>query len=423
MTLSRGRDLLAIPGPSIIPDRVLNAMHRAAPNIYEGELIALTESVLADLRRVARTDGQGGALHRQRPCGLGGVDRQPPRARRQGAVSRHRALRARAGRRRRGRWASTSRSSTSASTTRSTPPASPSGWRPTAPARSAWSGVVQTDTASSVRNDVRDGTGGARRRRASGAPRRRLHREPRLRPLRDGRLGRRRDGRRLPEGADDPARPRDDLPRAEGRGGAGALPEPLLGLGAADGAGGLLPALLRDGADASPLRAAHGPRHDPRRGGARGGLAAARGLRAGDLGGGRGLGRGRRAAAQHRRPRPAQPCGDDDPHRARRRHAAPALVRRNRRADPRDRADAPGIDPDGVFRIGHMGHLNPPMVLGTLATIEAGLASLGIAHGAGRRRGGGGDCRRCREGRRRPTPARWQSSRDWSKLKTVRSSQ
>jgi alanine-glyoxylate transaminase/serine-glyoxylate transaminase/serine-pyruvate transaminase len=58
MTLSRGRDLLAIPGPSIIPDRVLNAMHRAAPNIYEGDLLAMTESVLADLRRVARTEGK-----------------------------------------------------------------------------------------------------------------------------------------------------------------------------------------------------------------------------------------------------------------------------------------------------------------------------------------------------------------------------
>lgn len=28
------------------------------------------------------------------------------------------------------------------------------------------------------------------------------------------------------------------------------------------------------------------------------------------------------------------------------------------------------------FRIGHMGHLNPPMILGTLATIEAGLAAM-----------------------------------------------
>ena len=30
-----------------------------------------------------------------------------------------------------------------------------------------------------------------------------------------------------------------------------------------------------------------------------------------------------------------------------------------------------------------MGHLNPPMLLGTLATIEAGLRALGIAHGTG----------------------------------------
>jgi alanine-glyoxylate transaminase/serine-glyoxylate transaminase/serine-pyruvate transaminase len=45
--------------------------------------------------------------------------------------------------------------------------------------------------------------------------------------------------------------------------------------------------------------------------------------------------------------------------------------------------NVPGVDPDGVFRIGHMGHLNPPMILGTLATIEAGLAHLGIAHGPG----------------------------------------
>jgi alanine-glyoxylate transaminase / serine-glyoxylate transaminase / serine-pyruvate transaminase len=57
MTLSRGRDILAIPGPSIVPDRVLNAMHRAAPNIYEGELIELTGTVIADLKRLARTEG------------------------------------------------------------------------------------------------------------------------------------------------------------------------------------------------------------------------------------------------------------------------------------------------------------------------------------------------------------------------------
>jgi alanine-glyoxylate transaminase/serine-glyoxylate transaminase/serine-pyruvate transaminase len=29
------------------------------------------------------------------------------------------------------------------------------------------------------------------------------------------------------------------------------------------------------------------------------------------------------------------------------------------------------------FRIGHMGHVNPPMVLGVLGTIEAALAAIG----------------------------------------------
>ena len=58
MTLSRGRDILAIPGPSIIPDRVLTAMHRPAPNIYEGELVEMTETIVADLARVARTAGK-----------------------------------------------------------------------------------------------------------------------------------------------------------------------------------------------------------------------------------------------------------------------------------------------------------------------------------------------------------------------------
>ena len=35
------------------------------------------------------------------------------------------------------------------------------------------------------------------------------------------------------------------------------------------------------------------------------------------------------------------------------------------------------------FRIGHMGHVNAHMVLGTLGTIEAGLTALGIPHGPG----------------------------------------
>lgn len=55
MSLAHGRPTRAIPGPSIIPDRVLNAMHRAAPNIYEGALIEVTDHVRAGLKRVART--------------------------------------------------------------------------------------------------------------------------------------------------------------------------------------------------------------------------------------------------------------------------------------------------------------------------------------------------------------------------------
>ncbi|RMH48555.1 MAG: alanine--glyoxylate aminotransferase family protein [Alphaproteobacteria bacterium] len=55
MTLARGRHFLSIPGPSVMPERVLRAMHRDAPNIYEGEIIALTREVIAGLKRVACT--------------------------------------------------------------------------------------------------------------------------------------------------------------------------------------------------------------------------------------------------------------------------------------------------------------------------------------------------------------------------------
>jgi alanine-glyoxylate transaminase/serine-glyoxylate transaminase/serine-pyruvate transaminase len=57
MTLANGRPYLAIPGPSVIPDRVLRAMHRGSPNIYEGPLIDLVASLWPDLRQVAGTAG------------------------------------------------------------------------------------------------------------------------------------------------------------------------------------------------------------------------------------------------------------------------------------------------------------------------------------------------------------------------------
>ena len=57
MSLSQGRQYLAIPGPSVIPDRVLQAMHQPCPNIYEGGLIDLTNSLVPDLKSVAGTSG------------------------------------------------------------------------------------------------------------------------------------------------------------------------------------------------------------------------------------------------------------------------------------------------------------------------------------------------------------------------------
>ncbi|WP_300056153.1 aminotransferase class V-fold PLP-dependent enzyme [uncultured Roseobacter sp.] len=52
-----GRGYLAIPGPSVMPEAVLSAMHRPAPNIYAGELPEMMPGIVADLKRVARTDG------------------------------------------------------------------------------------------------------------------------------------------------------------------------------------------------------------------------------------------------------------------------------------------------------------------------------------------------------------------------------
>jgi alanine-glyoxylate transaminase/serine-glyoxylate transaminase/serine-pyruvate transaminase len=36
-----------------------------------------------------------------------------------------------------------------------------------------------------------------------------------------------------------------------------------------------------------------------------------------------------------------------------------------------------------AFRIAHMGHVNAPMVIGTLGASKMGLVTLGIPHGAG----------------------------------------
>ena len=55
MSLATGHPLIAIPGPSPTPDRVLRAMHRASPDIYDTEIFGTIQRVMAGLRRVAGT--------------------------------------------------------------------------------------------------------------------------------------------------------------------------------------------------------------------------------------------------------------------------------------------------------------------------------------------------------------------------------
>jgi len=58
MSLRHGREFLAIPGPTTVPDEVLNAMHRPAVDIYGGDLIEVTRSCLEDLKKIFRTAGR-----------------------------------------------------------------------------------------------------------------------------------------------------------------------------------------------------------------------------------------------------------------------------------------------------------------------------------------------------------------------------
>ena len=58
MTVRAGREVLAIPGPTTMPDEVLRAMHRPAVDIYAGPLVALTDGLLKDVARVFKTKGR-----------------------------------------------------------------------------------------------------------------------------------------------------------------------------------------------------------------------------------------------------------------------------------------------------------------------------------------------------------------------------
>src|SRR5437868_8701163 len=58
MTVRAGREFLAIPGPTNMPDEVLRAMHRPALDIYSKEMLDLTHSLLADLKKLFVTKGE-----------------------------------------------------------------------------------------------------------------------------------------------------------------------------------------------------------------------------------------------------------------------------------------------------------------------------------------------------------------------------
>src|SRR5258707_3315638 len=58
MVVRAGREFLAIPGPTTMPDEVLRAMHRPELDIYSDQMIGMTDSLLRDLSRLFATKGQ-----------------------------------------------------------------------------------------------------------------------------------------------------------------------------------------------------------------------------------------------------------------------------------------------------------------------------------------------------------------------------
>ena len=58
MTVANGREFLSIPGPTNVPDAVLAAMQRPAIDIYSGDMLEMTRSLHEDLSKVFRTDSR-----------------------------------------------------------------------------------------------------------------------------------------------------------------------------------------------------------------------------------------------------------------------------------------------------------------------------------------------------------------------------
>jgi len=58
MTVRAGREFLALPGPTTMPDEVLRAMHRPAIDIYSDQMLGMTDSLLRDLSKLFATAGR-----------------------------------------------------------------------------------------------------------------------------------------------------------------------------------------------------------------------------------------------------------------------------------------------------------------------------------------------------------------------------
>jgi alanine-glyoxylate transaminase/serine-glyoxylate transaminase/serine-pyruvate transaminase len=58
MVVRAGREFLAIPGPTNMPDEVLRAMHRPSLDIYSAQMLELTDSLLRDLSKLFATKGR-----------------------------------------------------------------------------------------------------------------------------------------------------------------------------------------------------------------------------------------------------------------------------------------------------------------------------------------------------------------------------
>jgi alanine-glyoxylate transaminase/serine-glyoxylate transaminase/serine-pyruvate transaminase len=58
MAVGAGREFLAIPGPTTMPDEVLQAMHRPALDIYSDQMVQLTDGLLRDLSKLFATRGK-----------------------------------------------------------------------------------------------------------------------------------------------------------------------------------------------------------------------------------------------------------------------------------------------------------------------------------------------------------------------------